>query len=46
MCDPANCQTCNSHLEKIKLEFLDIFIGVFSVEEERELDRQAKEEGV
>jgi hypothetical protein len=47
MCDREKCGTCNSHPSKIKLDFLDIFVGIFSVEEERELDREAqKEEGV
>lgn len=47
MCDPEKCWTCSSHPSKIKLDFLDIFIGIFSVEEERELDFQAqREEGV
>lgn len=46
MCRVNECGTCSSHPSKINLDFLDIFIEVFSVEEERELDRQSKEEGV
>lgn len=46
MCNLGECSTCSSHPTKINLDFLDIFVEVFSVVEERELDRHFKEEGV